>query len=88
MLNQQRGGNIQKIMSDLEGLVRKYDCFDNRKRIIYSILFDDYKSLGQFHIPQKINIMDRSGRKIDLKITGYNANIPVKDSVFTLTESG
>ncbi len=88
MLKRKRGGEIQKIISDPKELVRQYERFDNKKRLIYSILFDHFKSFGQFQIPQKINLMDRSGRKIDLEITGYNANIPVKDSVFTLTESG
>lgn len=88
MLYKKKGGEIQKIISNSKMRVRKYERFDNKKHLIYSILLDDYENFGQFQIPLNINIMDRSGRKIDLKITGYKANIPVKNSVFTLTESG
>ena len=88
ILNKKRGGTIQEIISDKKKLVRQYQRFDNKKRLIFSILFDYFKKFGQFQIPQKINIMDRSGMKIELEITGYNANTPVKDSAFTLTESG
>ncbi len=88
MLNKKRGGEIQKIISDAKEFVRQYELFDNKQHLIYSISYGYFKNFGQFQIPQKINLMDRSGRKIDLEITGYNANIPVKDSVFTLTESG
>ncbi len=87
MLNKKRGGKIQKIISDAKEFVRQYELFDNNKRLIYSISYGYFKNFGQFQIPQEINLMDRSGRKIDLEITDYNANIPVKDSVFTLTES-
>ncbi len=88
VLNKKRGGMIQKIISDPNEFVRQYELFDDESHLIYSILFNNFKISGTFKIPLRFKIADKSGRTLEMKITGYKANVPVNNSVFSLKESG
>ncbi len=88
ILNEEWRGMSQKIIFDPKGLICKYELLDSEKWPLYSVSLAKFKTYGISRIPLKIKITDASGRDLELEITDYRVNTPVKNSAFSLTESG
>ena len=76
----------QKIFLDTNQNILGCQFFDQDKKPYYSISHSEYLKYKSFTIPAKININENSGNHITIEITAYQANIPIKSSVFNLTD--
>ncbi len=92
ILNKKWNGMIQKIIYHSDNhtpnneFIDKYELQKENNSLIYSISLNNFIKCGHFKIPFIINLSDNSGRKLYINITAYSADIPLKDSVFSLTE--
>jgi len=59
----------------------------NSSELLYEMMITQYKTYDFGDIPIKIEIKDMDNRKLILDITSFQANPPIKESVFRLTES-
>lgn len=78
----------QQVIFDPDNIIRAYELFGSEDHLMYSVSFSEFNTCGVFQIPFKIIIRDSLDRSLSLEITGYRVNSPVKDSAFSLTESG
>lgn len=86
ILKKKWSGKTRKLFMDDAWNVFGLYIMDQDKTPCLSVLYDEYSQFNEFTIPSKININERSGFRMNLEITGYQANIPIKQSVFTLTD--
>ncbi len=85
-LKKKWAGKTQKIFIDTNQNILGCQFFDQDKKPYYSISYSEYLKYEPFTIPARINLNENSGNHITIEITAYMANIPIKSSVFNLTD--
>ena len=79
-------GTVGKILFDQQDRILGFQRLNSNRTPVYSTERRKLKRYGTHTIPMKTVINDPSGRRLTLEITSFYPDIPVKDSVFSLTE--
>ncbi|MBI9091314.1 MAG: hypothetical protein JEZ12_19040 [Desulfobacterium sp.] len=79
-------GTVGTVQVDQKNQILGFQRLNNNRDPIYSTERRDLKSYGSHTIPMKTVINDSSGRTLTLEITSFYPDVPVKESVFSLTE--
>ncbi|MCP3898842.1 MAG: hypothetical protein GY707_03800, partial [Desulfobacteraceae bacterium] len=86
VLKNKSDNGIQKIFIDHKGQIKKYLVTNRRIEPIYSVTFFNFIPIASATIPSNILIKDNFNREVSFEISKFYKNIPVKKSMFTLTE--
>ncbi len=81
-------GTIQSIVTDDAGRVIRYRLTDTDQTLIYYVTYNKFQEKNGYVIPASLTIGDRSGRTLEITLSGMVPNAPVKESVFRLTGAG
>ncbi len=87
-LLQKWNNKSQTLHIDSAGKLDKIKTFDELKNCVLDFQIQTYKPYTFGTLPQKIQIKDSLDRKLVLEITNFWPNLPIKDTVFQLTEAG
>lgn len=80
------GGTVGMVQFDKEEHISRFQRLNREKETLYSVERLNLKTYKTYTIPSTTIINDGSGRTMTLKITGFYPDIPVKESLFSLTE--
>jgi len=80
------GGRVGTVQFDKEERISRFQRLNREKEPVYSVERLNLKTYKNYTIPSTTIINDGSGRTMTLKITGFYPDIPVKESLFSLTE--
>ncbi len=86
MLTRKWRGTVGTVRVDPKDQIHGFQRLKNNRDPIYSAERKNLKSYGIHTIPMKTVIYDPSGRTLTLEITSFYPDVPVKESVFSLTE--
>ncbi len=81
-------GTIQSLVVNDHGRVIRYRLTDTDNTLIYYVAYKKFREKNGFVVPTALTIGDRSGRTLDITLSGMVPNAPVKESVFRLTGAG
>ena len=80
------GGTVGMVQFDEQEHISRFQRLNREKETLYSVERLNLKTYKTYTIPSTTIINDGSGRTMTLKITGFYPDIPVKESLFSLTE--
>ncbi len=60
--------------------------YDHTGELLFTLIFNSYKTFGTTTIASRWSVTDAGGSSARLEITSFQADIPIKDRVFMLTE--
>ena len=86
VLKNKSDNGIQRIYIDSDNKIRKYIITDWDIEPLYKVFFLDSIQVDSLLIPSKLLIQDNSNREVFLEISKFYKNLPVKKSMFTLTD--
>ena len=81
-------GTIQSLVVNDAGRVIRYRLTDTDNTLIYYVTYKKFRAKNGFIVPTALTIGDKSGRTLDITLSGMVPNVPVKESVFRLTGTG
>jgi len=87
-LEQRWKGVTQILHFNSRGKIDSLKSIGLSGKLLYEITFKKYKTYKFGDIPTQIEILDKDDRKLSLDIQRFWPNLPIKDSVFQLTEPG
>lgn len=76
----------QQLVTGTDGFPVMLERFDAKGNSLFSIHFEKFSDLDSKTIAATFSIMDKSGRTATIDITSFQADIPINDTVFRLTE--
>ncbi len=79
-------GTVGTVLVDQKDQIYAFQRLNSNRDPVYSAERRDQKNYGPHTIPIKTVINDPSGRTLTLEITSFYPDVPVKESVFSLTE--
>lgn len=79
-------GTVGTVRVDQKDQIHGFQRLNSNRDPVYSTERRNLKRYGIHTIPMKTVINDPSGRTLTLEITSFYPDVPVKESVFSLTE--
>ncbi|MCP4114109.1 MAG: hypothetical protein GY737_01675 [Desulfobacteraceae bacterium] len=79
-------GTVGTVLVDRQDQILGFQRLKSNRDPVYSTERKNLKKYGIHTIPMKTVINDPSGRTLTLEITSFYPDVPIKDSVFSLTE--
>ena len=86
VLKNKSDNGIQRIYIDSNNKIKRYVITDWKIKPLYEIFFLDSIQIDSLIIPSKLLIRDNSDGEVSLEVSKFYKNLPVKKSVFTLTD--
>ncbi len=79
---------IQELKRGDRGQVTGYRILDGDFIPVFGVEFKDFEKRKTFIVPTVFFLYDAAGRTLEIALTGFVPNAPVKESMFRLTGSG
>ncbi len=87
LLSRKWRGTTARVQFDTSGQVVEFEPVGRDGTPVYQVSRRDLKSVDAYLVPGTTLVKDPSGRTMTLKISSFYPDLPVKPSVFALTEA-
>ncbi|WP_041273229.1 DUF4292 domain-containing protein [Desulforapulum autotrophicum] len=87
LLSRKWRGIIGRVQFDTNDQVVEYEVVGRDGNLVYQVNRSEFKSFGSYLVPGTTLVKDPSGRTMTLQINNFYPDLPVKASVFALTET-
>lgn len=87
ILKRRWNGQSQHIVLTTDNHVASFSLVNENRKLIHSVLNEQFKMFDSFSIPVKVQIRDNEGRVIDFEMTTYQPNVSLKPDIFVLKQS-
>ncbi len=88
ILRKDKETQMQYLQINKVGLPDQISITDFTDEPLYRIMIKHYENFSGLDIPSRIEVQDRLGRKLTVRISSFKANPPLKEGVFLLTDPG
>lgn len=87
LLSRKWRGTLARVLFDGDDQVVEFEAVGRDGNPVYQVSRADFKSYGSYLVPRTTLVKDPSGRTMTLEISNFYPDLPVKASVFALTET-
>jgi outer membrane lipoprotein-sorting protein len=87
LLSRKWRGTTARVQFDAGDRIVEFEPVGRDGNTVYQVSRSDFKFFGSYLVPGATLVKDPSGRTMTLQISGFYPDLPIKASVFTLTET-